>query len=178
MRDDHVLHGVLLPIIVYRESQAIDSSHPGRGSCQDAASPRIAPRSWSITLYTPGRSARSHDEPVSESGIAFDAGPDPRRVFLSAQEVIARYRWGHRRGYQNLQDRELVPPPVVRHPDRWRLDQLLANEDRHIALSEKEVERLMAASQPTAPDRESEPGAHRRMATLLPQPKQQHRRSA
>ncbi|WP_344220876.1 hypothetical protein [Kribbella sancticallisti] len=92
--------------------------------------------------------------------------------------MIARYRWGHRRGYQNLQDRELVPPPVVRHPDRWRLDQLLANEDRHIALSEKEVERLMAASQPTAPDRESEPGAHRRMATLLPQPKQQHRRSA
>jgi hypothetical protein len=114
----------------------------------------------------------------SEIGIGFDAGLDPRHVFLSAQEVIARYRWGQRRGYQNLKDRELVPAPVVRHPDRWRLDQLLAHEDRRIALAEKEMQRLMAASQPTAPDRESEPGAHRRMATLLPQPKQQRRRSA
>lgn len=115
---------------------------------------------------------------ASEIGIGFDAGLDPRHVFLSAQEVIARYRWGQRRGYQNLKDRELVPAPVVRHPDRWRLDQLLAHEDRRIAIAEKEIQRSTAASQPTPPDHDAEPGAHHRMVPLLPQPKQQRRRSA
>lgn len=45
---------------------------------------------------------------------------------------MARYGWGKTKGYQNLKDRELVPPPVVGHPDRWRLDQLLTWEDRRI----------------------------------------------
>ena len=44
---------------------------------------------------------------------------DPRHVFLSAGEVIARYGWGKTKGYQNLKDRTLVPP-VMTHPDRWR----------------------------------------------------------
>lgn len=56
---------------------------------------------------------------------------------------------------------------AARNPDRWRLHQLLAHEDR-IALAQKEMQRSMAASQPTAPDGEPEPGAHHRMATLLP----------
>jgi hypothetical protein len=178
VRDDHVLHRVLLPIIVYRESQAIDSSHPGRGSCQDAASPRIAPRSWSITLYTPGRSARSHDEPVSESGIAFDAGPDPRRVFLSAQEVIARYRWGDRRGLPEPPGSRASPTAGCEAPGSLAARSAACQRGSpHRSLGEGGAE-VDGASQPTAPDRESEPGAHRRMATLLPQPKQQHRRSA
>lgn len=62
-----------------------------------------------------------------------DPGLDPRHVFLDARDVMARYGWGKTKGYQNLKDRELVPPPVMTHPDRWRLDQLLTWEDRRIA---------------------------------------------
>ncbi len=58
---------------------------------------------------------------------------DPRHVFLIAREVIARYGWGKTKGYQNLKNRDLIPPPVMTHPDRWRLDHLLIWEDRHIA---------------------------------------------
>jgi hypothetical protein len=29
---------------------------------------------------------------------------DPRNVFLSASEVMARYGWGKTKGYQNLKD--------------------------------------------------------------------------
>lgn len=57
---------------------------------------------------------------------------DPRHVFLDARDVMARYGWGKTKGYQNLKDRSLVPAPVMTHPDRWRLDQLLAWEDRRI----------------------------------------------
>ncbi len=68
---------------------------------------------------------------------------DPRHVFLSAGEVMARYGWGKTRGYQNLKDRSLVPPPVMTHPDRWRLDQLLVWEEKRIAPAE-EVSSLRA----------------------------------
>ena len=73
---------------------------------------------------------------------------DPHHVFLSASEVMARYGWGKTRGYQNLKDRELVPAPVMTHPDRWRLDQLLAWEEKRMALAEASLEALVA------PDRE------------------------
>jgi hypothetical protein len=69
---------------------------------------------------------------------------DPRHVFLSASEVMARYSWGKTKGYQNLKDRELVPPPVMTHPDRWRLDQLLAWEEKRMALAEAALEALVA----------------------------------
>lgn len=59
-------------------------------------------------------------------------GLDPRHVFLDARDVIARYGWGRSKGYQNLKDRDLVPPPLMTHPDRWRLDQLLDWEDHRI----------------------------------------------
>lgn len=62
------------------------------------------------------------------------AGLDPRHVFLDAHDVIARYGWGRSKGYQNLKDRELVPPPLMTHPDRWRLDQLLDWEDHRIEI--------------------------------------------
>ncbi|WP_028656680.1 hypothetical protein [Nocardioides sp. J54] len=60
-------------------------------------------------------------------------GLDPRHVFLDARDVMARYGWGKTKGYQNLKDRDLVPPPVMTHPDRWRLDQLMDWEDQRIA---------------------------------------------
>ena len=69
---------------------------------------------------------------------------DPRHVFLSASEVMARYGWGKTRGYQNLKDRELVPAPVMTHPDRWRLDQLLAWEEKRMELAEAAMEALVA----------------------------------
>lgn len=47
-----------------------------------------------------------------------DPGVDPRHVFLNARDVMARYGWGKTKGYQNLKDRDLVPPPVMTHPDR------------------------------------------------------------
>ncbi|MBD8078218.1 hypothetical protein [Cellulosimicrobium arenosum] len=90
---------------------------------------------------------------------------DPRHVFLDAHDVMARYGWGKTKGYQNLKDRDLVPPPVMTHPDRWRLDQLLALEEKRMVLAEAASEVLIA------PARE-EVG----IADLLPQAK--HRRRA
>lgn len=89
---------------------------------------------------------------------------DPRHVFLSAGEVMARYGWGKTKGYQNLKDRSLVPPPVMTHPDRWRLDQLLTWEEKRIALAEAALETLVG------PDRE--PAS---IADLLPRPKRRRR---
>ena len=42
-----------------------------------------------------------------------DPGVDPRHVFLDARDVMTRYGWGKTKGYQNLKDRDLVPPPVM-----------------------------------------------------------------
>jgi len=92
---------------------------------------------------------------------------DPRNVFLSAGQVLARYGWGKTKGYQNLKDRELVPPPVMTHPDRWRLDQLLAWEEKRIALAEAALEALIA------PGREEA-----NLVDLLPQSKRSNRASA
>ncbi|MEX0429083.1 hypothetical protein AB3X52_15765 [Nocardioides sp. DS6] len=88
----------------------------------------------------------------------------PRHVFLSAGVVMARYGWGKTKGYQNLKDRTLTPPPVMTHPDRWRLDQLLAWEEKRIASAEAALEALLA------PGRE-EVG----LADLLPKPKRRRR---
>jgi hypothetical protein len=81
-------------------------------------------------------------------------GLDPRHVFLDARDVMARYGWGKTKGYQNLKDRELVPPPVMTHPDRWRLDQLMSWEDHRI-------ESAAVESVPARPH----------LADLLPPPK-------
>lgn len=89
---------------------------------------------------------------------------DPRHIFLSASEVIARYGWGKTKGYQNLKDRALIPPPVMTHPDRWRLDQLMAWEEKRMALAEEALETLFA------------PGPEELTVTdLLPQPKRRRR---
>lgn len=89
---------------------------------------------------------------------------DPRHTFLSAGEVMARYGWGKTKGYQNLKDRSLVPAPVMTHPDRWRLDQLLAWEEKRMALAEAALEALLAR------DRQE-----RTVTDLLPQPKRRRR---
>jgi len=92
------------------------------------------------------------------------AGLDPRHTFLDATDVIQRYGWGKTKGYQNLKDRSLVPPPVVTHPDRWRLGQLLAWEERRMALAEAELQALVAPRRGTST-----------MRDLLPQPKRRPR---
>lgn len=90
---------------------------------------------------------------------------DPRHVFLTAREVMARYGWGKTKGYQNLKDPKVVPPAVMTHPDRWRLDQLMAWEEKRMALAEAALDALVA------PDR-----GQLKVTDLLPQPKR--RRSA
>lgn len=89
---------------------------------------------------------------------------DPRHVFLSASEVMARYSWGKTKGYQSLKDRELVPPPVMTHPDRWRLDQLLAWEEKRMELAEAALDALVAPRR-----------GELTVADLLPQPKRRRR---
>ena len=85
---------------------------------------------------------------------------DPRHLFLSASEVMARYGWSRTKGYQNLKDREMVPQPVMTHPDRWRLDQLLTWEEKRIALAEAALEAVLT------PERDEVS-----VIDLLPQPK-------
>lgn len=92
------------------------------------------------------------------------AGLDPQHTFLDATDVIQRYGWGKTKGYQNLKDRTLVPPPVVTHPDRWRLDQLLAWEEKRIALAEAALAALVA------PERQDVT-----VTDLLPQSKRRRR---
>jgi hypothetical protein len=118
-----------------------------------------------------GASAAHMDRPVAETPQgSLRAAPtwsprasqDPRDVFLDAKAVMRRYGWGKTKGYQNLKNRDLVPPPVMTHPDRWRLDQLLAWEDRRIASE------LIDLITPTRPSLESQ----------LPAPKRSRRKSA
>ena len=89
---------------------------------------------------------------------------DPRHVFLHASDVIRRYDWGKTKGYQNLKDRSLVPAPVMTHPNRWRLDQLLDWEEKRMALAEAALE------SPVAPEREE-----LSITDLLPQAKLRRR---
>ncbi|OIJ28032.1 hypothetical protein [Nocardioides luteus] len=77
---------------------------------------------------------------TTDRQTATPEGRDPRHIFLDAQEVMRRYGWGKTRGYQNLKDRTLVPEPVLIHPNRWRLDQLLAWEERRMAAAEAALE--------------------------------------
>jgi len=89
---------------------------------------------------------------------------DPRHVFLDAHDVMARYGWGKTKGYQNLKDRSLVPAPVMTHPDRWRLDQLLSWEEKRMELADAAFQALEAAPR-------DEVG----LTDLLPQPKRRRR---
>lgn len=100
----------------------------------------------------------------TDRGAAAPDGQDPRHVFLDAQEVMHRYGWGKTRGYQNLKDRSLVPEPVLIPPNRWRLDQLLAWEERRMAAAEAALDTM--SEDGFAPDD---------IVALLPRPKRRRR---
>lgn len=78
---------------------------------------------------------------------------DPRHVFLTAGEVIARYRWGRTKGYEQLRS-AAFPRPLA---GRYRLDLLMAWEERQ----------LTDAARPPAPGPDGPPPKrhHQRKAT-------------
>lgn len=73
---------------------------------------------------------------------------DPRHVFLTAAQVIARYGWGRTKGYLKLKEPGF-PRPVG---GVWRLDTLMAYEER-VAAGELpgEVPTAAPAAETTAP---------------------------
>ena len=77
---------------------------------------------------------------------------------------MARYGWGKTKGYHNLKDHELVPSPVMTHPDRWRLDQPVVWEEKRMELAQAATEALVAPKRETLS-----------VIDLLPQPKRRRR---
>lgn len=55
--------------------------------------------------------------------------PEAMHIFLTAQEVIARYGWGRTKGYRMLRS-EGFPAAIGR--DRYRLDALIAWENAQL----------------------------------------------
>lgn len=83
------------------------------------------------------------------NGMHDDLPPlhDPRHVAVNARDVMRPCGWAKSKGFQNLKDRDLVAPPVLTHPDRWRLARFLRPlhaSDAHIPL------RTSAPAQPDA----------------------------
>lgn len=70
--------------------------------------------------------------------------PDPRHVFLTAAEVIARYRWGRTKGYALLRSPDF-PRPVT---GRYRLDLLMAWEEEELAVETREPTQRPAGPPP------------------------------
>jgi predicted DNA-binding transcriptional regulator AlpA len=56
-------------------------------------------------------------------------GADPRHVFLTMRDLIARYGWGRTKCYE-MTRRDDFPRPVG--GDRYRLDTLMAWEDAQL----------------------------------------------
>jgi hypothetical protein len=75
---------------------------------------------------------------------------DPRHIFLNAREVITRYGWGRTKGYQMLRQPGF-PRPVG--GDRYRLDLLMAWEDRQSAGDPAAPEPADALRSPAFPPR-------------------------
>ena len=91
---------------------------------------------------------------------------DPRHVFLDATRSDGPLRLGQDEGLPEPQGPRPRPPPVMVHPDRWRLDQLLSWEERRIALAEAATPALV------------EPRRSPALVDMLPSPKRAPRRSA
>lgn len=81
------------------------------------------------TINTPARPAHLTVMKASRPPTTPDSDLDPRHTFLTAREVIARYRWGRTKGYEQLRQMDF-PRPVA---GRYRLDLLMAWEDRQLA---------------------------------------------
>ena len=58
---------------------------------------------------------------------------DPRHVFLTPAEVMARYRWGRTKGYEVMRRHCNGFPQAI--GGRYRLDSLLGWEDRQLGLA-------------------------------------------
>jgi predicted DNA-binding transcriptional regulator AlpA len=80
-------------------------------------------------------------------------GADPRHIFLTARDVMARYGWGRTKCYEMLR-RPDFPRPVG--GDRYRLDTLMAWEDAQ--LTEKRP--TTSAAPPPFPARKRAPRMH------------------
>lgn len=80
--------------------------------------------------FGPLMSVRRGAMAAESEALPFDARTaDPRHVFRTAGEVMARYRWGRFKGYEQLQ-RGGFPKPIA---GRYRLDQLMQWEDDQLA---------------------------------------------
>lgn len=100
-------------------------------TCSVTATPYAAfqprTRGWSGTLAHLTRMRPSGASRVASTTDVI--AQDPRHVFLTAGEVIARYRWGRTKGYALLRSPDF-PRPVA---GRYRLDLLMAWEDEQLA---------------------------------------------
>lgn len=68
---------------------------------------------------------------------AAPARSEAMHIFLTAQEVIARYGWGRTKGYRMLRS-EGFPSAIGR--DRYRLDALIAWENAQLHTTSKTAE--------------------------------------
>lgn len=77
-------------------------------------------------------------------------GADPRHIFLTARDVMARYGWGRTKCYEMMR-RTDFPTPVG--GDRYRLDTLMAWEDAQLG----EKRQKSATDLPNFPQRKRRP---------------------
>lgn len=79
---------------------------------------------------------------MSITAIALAGTPEwaqgPEHIFLTKQEVIARYRWSRSKGYEIMQSPDF--PRAIE--GRYRLDTLLAWEERQLTPKPREVKTL------------------------------------
>lgn len=133
-----------------RPASGTPSQHRGRTclaqGCERAASVRRPPSrerpSQDAARAPAGRPSKVTSMAVRQAAVVESqtahghgegpegAASDPLHMFLTAQQVIARYGWGRTKGYQMLRSRGF-PRPVGR--DRYRLDSLLVWESAQIS---------------------------------------------
>ena len=79
---------------------------------------------------------------MSDTATAPASTPDwaqgPEHIFLTKQEVIARYRWSRSKGYEVMQSSDF-PRDIE---GRYRLDTLLAWEQARLTPKPREVKTL------------------------------------
>lgn len=102
----------------------------------------LSPRTWDLSAtlahLTGMRPSRAPGGASATDAVASES----RHVFLTAGEVIARYRWGRTKGYELLRSPNF-PRSVA---GRYRLDLLIAWEEEQLAVEARE-----AAQRPAGP---------------------------